>query len=270
MQLALVPGESVHSPEPEPPPEPQETSAERRKRKEREREKGRVRSRAKVPGRSRGRPPNSSYTQVELKDAKDRRVRLEREAADARWAECCARAAADDKYAQDRGFSDASSYRDARHFELLPCGHRSNRPPQVGLTLCAETDRAGLCDMPLCGRAYGEFRAAAAVAEEYVPVVRPQPVRRSSGLGHTPVRIGGVLYRACAFCSMPGQAFGRADADGQWYCKQCWREWDPAVPSCELDCSCRDCRDERVAPPAVPVAVAGAVRVLCAMTRTAC
>ena len=107
MQLTVVPGKGVRTLEPEPLPGPQETSAERRKRKEREREKGRVRSRAKVPGRSRGRPPNSSYTQVELKDAKDRRVRLEREAADARWAECCARAAADDKYAQDRGFSDA-------------------------------------------------------------------------------------------------------------------------------------------------------------------
>ena len=59
MQLTVVPGEGVRTLEPEPLPGPQETSAERRKRKEREREKGRVRSRAKVPGRSRGRPPNS-------------------------------------------------------------------------------------------------------------------------------------------------------------------------------------------------------------------
>ena len=229
-----------------------------------------MRSLAKVPGRSRGRPPNSSYTQVELHAAKDRRAQREREDANAEQAECRARAAAgdaaDDEYTRSRGFVDAATYRKARNVSHLPCGHDRRKQPS-GWRLQAHADSAGRC---WCGQTYDEFHWHMVRAEEYVPVVLPQPVRRSSGLRHTPVRIGGVLYRACEFCSMPGQAFGRADADGQWYCKQCWREWDPAVPSCELDCSCRDCRDERVAPPAVPVAVAGAVRVLCAMTRTAC
>ena len=145
LQLVVVPGEGIRSPLSVPPPVLQETQAERWKRKERERERLRNRSRAKVPGSGRGRPPNASIAPAELNAAKDRRTRQEREAADARWAEACAQAAADDEYARGRGFSNASSYRDARHFELLPCGHRSNRPTQVGLTLCAEADRAGLC-----------------------------------------------------------------------------------------------------------------------------
>ena len=182
MQLVVVPGEGIRSPLSVPPPVLQETQAERRKRKERERERLRNRSRAKVPGRGRGRPPNASIAPAELNAAKDRRTRQQREAADARWAEACAQAAADDEYARGRGFSNASSYRDARHFELLPCGHRSNRPTQVKLTLCAEADRAGLCDMPLCGQAYGIFRAAAASAEDCVPVACPRSVLRSSGL----------------------------------------------------------------------------------------
>ena len=116
MQLTVVPGKGVRTLEPEPLPGPQETSAERRKRKEREREKGRVRSRAKVPGRSRGRPPNSSYAPAELHAAKDQRARRGREAADAERAECRARVAAgdaaDDEYvATQQRFTYSASER---------------------------------------------------------------------------------------------------------------------------------------------------------------
>ena len=129
LQLVVVPGEGIRSPLSVPPPE---TQAERRKRKERERERLRNRSRAKVPGRGRGRPPNASIAPAELNAAKDRRTRQEREAADARWAEACAQAAADDEYARGRGFSNASSYRDARHFVRAAAVRPSFQPANAG------------------------------------------------------------------------------------------------------------------------------------------
>ena len=208
-------------------------------------------SRAKVPGRGRGRPPNSSYSSTELESMKRQRAQKRQEELD-RWnQESRAREDEDDTYARSRGFADASFYRRERHSESLPCGH-SGRRMQYG-PLRAEADGPGTCS--ICGRAHGEFNAAVvgagaeAVAgrassqqRNFASPNAAHSVLRASGTGHTPVTIGGRCYRTCTFCETPGHPYGRADTDGQWYCKRCWAEWDPSVPSCDVDCTCKECR----------------------------
>ena len=234
--------------------EAQETCKERRKRKERnrlrEREKTRVRDRATVPGRKRGRPPNSSYSTEELQHRTEQRKQQKSEIQQYFEQQDAERRRAEEAYARERGFSTAQEYRECRLQSYLSCGH--DRP---------SGDGSGVCE---CGRAFGEFRAAVvqqvgrhrngslscarefqseadaeaalqnrATSEAPASVqTRASPPSCSEAYARGAMLIGRTCHRWCVGCESPGHKYGRADAtDGHWYCKGCWEAWDPTVPS---------------------------------------
>lgn len=182
-----------------------------------------------VPGRKRGRPPNSSYTAEELQQRRDARARAEREADERSNAAHLRAQQAKDADARDRGFANAAAFHKALHWAMCSaCGFsRSNQPD------------SGKCARATCNKAFGPFHASDVPPPPPPP---PPPVRAQQPYcepfwcsAHQPscTSIEEHLRRLtwCAWCGLAPPLVGALSvdrSDGAWYCQGCWDAWETA------------------------------------------
>lgn len=213
-------------------------------RKQSQRERGRVReSRVTVPGRKRGRPPNSSYTAEELQQRRDARERNERDAEQRRREEERAR---DDLRARELGFETVDAYglhlrkcekcrwanNEASGLLLLGLSHHAAQREAVracaaSLPLAERTGRQPprwFCKCNCSSFQQHELRRHRRAVAPPAPAPAPtnlldhgaRPLRNSETEGQ------------CAWCELAPPVVGvltQDRTDGAWYCQSCWEVW---------------------------------------------